>query len=260
MILYASDLDRTLIYSGRFLEEYPTESEIEVIETKDGRIISYMSSDVKHKLASISSKSDVTFVPVTTRSISEYNRVKLGFTPEYAITSNGGTILYNGVPLKEWQDYIDKNINRGQMLDIIMDIEELDSVDYDVKCIDNCYLFFKTNNEELFDIEVIELQEKYKDYVFTRQRNKCYAIPKHFSKQIALGWLSNKLNNPFIIASGDSELDLPMLGIAHKALVPSHGSLVKDNFIFEGTIIDGGITSPLNTIQFIENKLKMKNE
>lgn len=260
MILYASDLDRTLIYSGRFLEEYPTDAQIEVIETKGDKVISYISTDVKEKLKYINTNDNVIFIPVTTRSISEYSRIRLDFTPEYAIMSNGGTILYKGNKLKEWEEYIKNNINPGEMIDLILDIEELESINYSVKCIDNCYLFFKTDNEELFDKEIITLINKYKDYTFTRQRNKCYAIPKHFSKQIALRWLSNKLNHPFIVASGDSELDLPMLTLAHKAMIPSHGSLVKDGYVLEGTFIDGGITSPLETIQFIEDKLSNKNK
>lgn len=259
MILYASDLDRTLIYSGRFLKENPTDVKYTPVEFKEDRIISYMADEVISKLNEIKDNKEVTFVPVTTRSINEYKRINLGFTPEYAIMSNGGTILHNGEKIEEWDSYVRKNINYMEAIDIINDIEEeLQSVNYKVKMIDNCYLFFKTEIPELFDTEYIYLMDKYPNWDFVRQRNKCYAIPKHFSKQVALRWLYNKLGRPYIIASGDSELDLPMLTLANKAIIPTHGTLVKEGIVEDGTFADGGITSPLFTISIVEQELKNK--
>jgi len=255
MVLYASDMDRTLIFSGRFLEEYPTDASYSVIEQKEGKVISYMSDEVYRKLDKVRRNSNVTFVPVTTRSLEEYNRINLRFTPEYAIVSNGGIILHNGEPIKEWEEYIKKNIDMMEAMELIHDIQDnLSSVNYKIKVIDSCYLFFKTNYPELFDVETQYLIEKYPNWVFTRQNKKCYAIPKHFSKQVALRWLWHKLNEPFIVASGDSELDLPMLTLANRAIIPSHGSLVKDKFVLSGTFADGGITSPLFTMKVVEEE------
>ena len=255
MVLYASDLDRTLIFSNKFIQEYPTDAPYTPVETKDGRVISNMADEVHAKLLHIKDNKNVTFVPVTTRSISEYKRINLGFTPEYAIMSNGGTILKDGEVMTEWDAYIKSRMNYMQAIDIINDIEEeMQSVNYKVKMIDNCYLFFKTENPELFDTEVLYLMSKYPDWEFTRQVGKCYAIPKHFSKQIALRWLYNKLDKPYIVASGDSELDLPMLTLANKAIIPTHGNLVKERFVEDGTFADGGITSPLFTMSIVEKE------
>lgn len=260
MVLYASDLDRTLIFSGKFLEDNPSDAERIIVETKNDRVISYMASSVADKLHQIKDNSNITFIPVTTRSISEYKRVRLGFMPEYAVTSNGGTILFKGKPMLEWENYIKKNLNMVEMMDMIQDIhDDIHCLDGEVKCIDGCYLFFKTNNTILYDIESEYLVEKYPNWDFTRQRNKCYAIPKHFSKQIALRWLWNKLGKPYIVASGDSELDLPMLTLANKAVIPKHGSLVSDGFVEDGTFADGGITSPLFTMNLVEEIAKNKD-
>lgn len=267
MVLYASDLDRTLIFSGKFLKEFTTDAEIEPVETKvdnetkKERVISYMSTEVKKRLQEISNNKSIEFVPVTTRSLGEYNRIKLGFTPEYAITSNGGKILYKGEPLAEWDEYIQKNINMMEAMNIIVDIEdEITSVSYNPKVIDNCYIFFKIDAgcETLYDQEALYLMARYPGWEFTRQRNKGYAIPKAFSKQIALRWLWRKLDKPYIIASGDSELDLPMLTLANRAIIPTHGALVKEKFIERGTFADGGITSPLITMDFVEKEAEQQ--
>lgn len=251
-VLYASDMDRTLIFSRRFIDEYPTDASYNPVEYKGIEIISYMADEVKAKLHDIRSNEKVTFVPVTTRSLDEYSRVNLGFTPEYAIVDNGGCILHNGEPMEEWEEYVRSGINYLGMANLLSDVETfLDSVDYKVKIIDNRYLFFKTKDPDKFDEEIKDLVIKYPEWVFTRQVRKCYAIPIHFSKQIALRWLWNKLEKPYIIASGDSELDLPMLTLANKAFIPTHGSLVKDKFVTEGRFIDGGILSPIKTMQAV---------
>lgn len=256
-LLYVSDLDRTLIYSGRFLNEHKTDKEISPVEVIGPRVISYMDNDVIKELGYIRKDKRLHFVPVTTRSKSEYERVNLGFTPEYAIVANGGTILYNGEPLEEYEAYIKGRLNLMEAMDIICDIEdELTSVDGSVKIIDGKFLFWKCTNNDLFDEEALFLIGKYPEWEFTRQFSKCYAIPKHFSKQIALRWLWHKLGKPFIVASGDSKLDLPMLTLANRAVIPKHGTLVTDGYVTAGTFVDGGISSPLETFKIIENELK----
>jgi HAD superfamily hydrolase (TIGR01484 family) len=263
MIIYASDLDRTLLYSGRFLDEHPSESKYSIVEMKDSRVISYMSDKVKDKLLEINSNNNVMFIPVTTRSIEEYKRIDLGFKPEFAILANGGIILdKNENQLEEWDKHTRDNVKMQEALEIIDDIEDmLTSVEYQVKVINSKYLFFKTINTDLFDLEVMYLMEKYKDWNFVRQRNKCYAIPKGTSKQSALEWLWNKLGKPYVVASGDSELDLSMLAFANKAIVPDHGTLAIEeatNSLKGVKIVKGGIDSPLETISIV-NELSNKN-
>lgn len=263
MILYASDLDRTLIFSGRFLKEFPTNVEYTPVETKGERIISYMANSVIEKLKQLNSNDNITFVPVTTRSLEEYNRISLGFTPKYAIVANGGIILHNGEPISEWDEYIARSINKLEAMDIMIDIEdEITAVDYNVKFIDNCYLFFKINDgcEELFDQEVLYLMAKYPNWEFTRQRQKGYAIHKAFSKQVALRWLWRKFDEPYIVASGDSELDLPMLTLANRAIIPTHGNIVREKYVEDGTFADGGITSPLFTMKIVEQEAENRSE
>ena len=45
MILFTSDLDRTLIYSSRMIEAYPVLGRIRIVEKKEGKTISYMSEE-----------------------------------------------------------------------------------------------------------------------------------------------------------------------------------------------------------------------
>lgn len=262
-ILYASDLDRTLIFSKRFIDESNFKGAYELVETKtneDGSIekISYMSPSVKEGIQELNNNDQITFVPVTSRSLEEYNRVKLGFVPEYAIVANGGLILHNGEIVKEWSEYIRKNVSLPRLMQLSMELSEFKSLDPDrmPRLIDGCYLFTKTFHHKKFDEEADAISVAYEDIDFTRQNNKCYLIPKCFSKQVALRWLWNKLNKPYIIASGDSQLDLPMLTLANKAIIPDHGALITEGIVTDARTVSGGVESPLRTIEFIKGFLE----
>lgn len=258
-VLYATDMDRTMVFSHRFIEEYPPKSSYEVAETHGDRVISYISSPVKKRLKKINNSENVVVVPVTTRSISEFNRINIGLNPKYAIVSNGGTILKNGEPLKDWEEYIKANSYMHDLMQCMLDLDELESIERETKVIDGKYLFNKTNNGVLFDSEVALLAEKYPNLQFTRQRAKIYVIPKSFSKAIALRWLQHKLECDKLVASGDSELDLPMLAIADYAVIPEHGDLIKCGYVTDGRIVNGGIDSPLQTFDIVEKVVNGAN-
>ena len=93
-LIYATDLDRTLIFSKRFISENKSNTDKTVVERREnGDVISYMSNDVMVQLKEIDNNDSLTIVPVTTRSIKEYNRIELPIVPKYAILDTGGTIL-----------------------------------------------------------------------------------------------------------------------------------------------------------------------
>lgn len=256
-LIYASDLDRTLIFSERFIKEYPSDTPYSPVEYKGIEVVSYMDDKVKAELIELAKRPEVEFIPITSRSTEEYNRINLGFKPEYVVSASGGVILHNGEIDLEYAKYVKKYMDYNEALNILADVEDcLDSVDYSVKMIDNTYLFYKTNDPKRYDDEVLQLMVKYPDWTFTRQNNKCYAIPSHISKQVALRWLWHELGQPKIVASGDSELDLPMLSLADIAVIPKHGTLVTDRYILDGNIVDGGITSPLKTFEFVRSILE----
>ena len=252
-VIYASDLDNTLIFSDKFVNEHKTNKETVVVEEySTGH--SVMDADVLKKLKDISTNANVWFVPVTTRDVMRYNRIKLGIKPEYAIVSNGGTILHNGEPMQEWIDYVKSKFNYTEAMLIITELEtEMESVDEGVKVVDGCYIMFKTQQTKLYDQEILYFMAKYTNWDFVRQGRKCYVIPKHFSKQIALRWLWHKLNKPLIVASGDGELDIPMLSIANKAIIPEHSSLFKDGYVEQCTKSPSGISNALFTMKVVED-------
>lgn len=253
-------MDRTLIFSKRFINENKTEEEYHCVEIHNDTEISYMANKVQDALKNL--ETGAMFVPVTSRSLAEYERVSIGVKPEYAIVANGGVLLHNGEVDKDWEEYVKTHVNLSEAMSIIVDIEdELESIDYRVKVLDNCFLFCKVAPEfhTLYDQEALYLMAKYPNWEFTRQKNKVYIVPKAFSKQVTLRYLWHRLGQPKIVASGDGEMDLGMLTLADRAIIPDHSTLFKDGYVESATKVSGGIMSPMETIKIVNDMAKEIN-
>lgn len=252
-MIYASDLDRTLIYSQLFLDMHPTSAKLELAD--ESKVNSYISKDVAINLQRITKLPGITFIPVTTRSVKEYKRIKIqGLNPEYAITSNGGTILHNGEILPEWKRYTDDNIDRNELDEIRKRFNSLESLsNYEARIIDDVYVFSKSKDRDKTKIELAQLRKEYPHYKFYLDKHKVYAINNHIGKDIALTWLKQYLNEDKIVASGDSSFDVPMLSIADTAIVPSHKSIKPEEINFSYIEVTGEVLSPLETFRILEN-------
>lgn len=255
-VIYATDIDRTLIFSERFLKEYKPSTNIELVETINGKPFSYISTEVKKELQELSRNPNVAIVPITTRTKEQFDRIHLGIDFPYVATLCGGQLFENNSLDADYNRYVINSINQVEAMTIMMDLEDElgSSITRKLEFLGNKYIFFKTNKTEHFDIYVENIMnKKYPNWKATRQESKCYIIPKAISKQVVLRWLWNKLGEPYIIASGDSELDLPMLSLANKALIPKHGRLLTQGYVLESNTVESGVTGPLETIQTVNN-------
>lgn len=110
MKLFISDLDNTLIYSYR----HEIGEEKVLVETKDGKELSFMSRYSYELLDKINSM--ICFMPITTRSVEQYARVMLSsrWKPGLALAANGGVLLQNGEPDREWYAESLRIINGAQ--------------------------------------------------------------------------------------------------------------------------------------------------
>jgi hypothetical protein len=102
-ILFASDLDQTLIYSHRTSLNQELEQQIRPVERLEDRYISFMTQKALRTLKEIAQR--VLFVPITTRTKLQYQRINFldyDITHQYAVTSNGGTIFSEGREDEDW--------------------------------------------------------------------------------------------------------------------------------------------------------------
>jgi hypothetical protein len=94
MMMFASDLDRTLIYSKRAVQEFLGDiSDLKQVEIKGDKALSFMTFQAYELLWDIATRT--LFVPITTRSNEQFNRLSLlGEIPHlYTVTANGAHLF-----------------------------------------------------------------------------------------------------------------------------------------------------------------------
>lgn len=230
--IFASDLDQTLIYSHRFLENFSQEEKnrVDLVEIFEEREISFISKFVKEEIKKIIPKN--LFIPVTTRTIAQFSRIKF-FSQElnlkYAITSNGGNILVNGERSEEWQDIIENSL-KTESIDKTIVLEEFNKIrddSWSKECILADDLFYysiiEKTNIPWDKFELFSLWLDKKGWVSSIQGRKMYFVPKCVDKWIALKYIADLEKGKKIISSGDSKLDVNMIINSTIGIVPSHG-------------------------------------
>lgn len=260
-VIYASDIDRTLLFSEKYIEEYGLnldKNELilgEVIDKHnrqtglngvtgtiedngDATVLrAYFSKKVYTGLNRVNQSKEIEFIPVTSRTDEEYKRVRLGFTPKYAITCNGGHILYNG---KLWDEYIEhtdkiRAVNKIDLDAVRNEVEHWELNKTKPKVIGNAIVYFKLSTGEdkaKLNNYISSIVNKYEYLDVKVNRQKVYLECKVLNKGTALNWLrkhieSNQTAQAKVVASGDTVLDLAMLRVADIAIIPEGSELDK---------------------------------
>ena len=234
-VLFASDLDQTLIYSRRSMGNEVKPEELIEVERYEGKPQSFMTEQSQAALWEL--EADTVFVPVTTRTREQYERVTGIYEgsepPQFAIISNGAVILENGEPIKKWSTDI-----RRRCVDEKTVIEELMPV---IKqYFDEEWVLRIRRAEDWFVYLIIDRaqfpEEKIGFYtgIFRKigwgmslQGRKLYFMPVSITKAAAMEYVRDRINADFVIAAGDSLLDLDLLESADAGLLASHGEAVR---------------------------------
>jgi hydroxymethylpyrimidine pyrophosphatase-like HAD family hydrolase len=255
-ILFACDLDNTLLYS--FNHKQNGDSCVELLQGKEQ---GYMSKGCLEMIKKI--KEDTIFVPVTTRSIEQYKRIKWDKSaePNFAITTNGGILLVNGSIDSEWhkeslklcEPYLDELSRMYELL-------KVDTRFTRCRIVDNFILFTTCG-------EGVDAQEVEKEYsplcslTVLASGRKLYFFPAPFNKADAVRRFLRRYHAETIVSAGDSVIDVPMLSFADYALVPNeeiatlckntHASICPENMRFS----DFALASLIDLIKDQQNKI-----
>lgn len=247
-MLFATDLDRTIIYSNKFVENYQT---VSCVEHLDGREISYMSHRALELLAQAKTRCDIHLVPITTRSLAQFSRIIPLQDCPYAVVANGGIILHKGQPLKVWQEHIERTrqiqaLDYPKILDILTKYQKY--LTRTPSLVDNLFFFTKVTKDQDIVQEFIlpSLEKDLKDleWTFTLQGLKLYIIPKEISKENALSFLKDYLKEEFLITSGDGKLDAGFLSLGDIKMIPKNSEVYqlinnKDGYMIVNQGIEG---------------------
>ena len=233
-MIFASDLDQTLIYSIRSmrLAEESLAPAMRVVEKRGEREISFMTLEAIELLKKVTEK--MMFLPVTTRTIEQFQYITLfqeEIIPPFAVTSNGGNILVKGKIDEEWQRRIKVKLENEALSGekILEQFSELANDEWVLskRQADGLFHYCLIDrdltpiNELMHFNELIDRQ----GWKMSLQGRKLYFVPKAVNKWDAVAYIKEKSNRDFVAAAGDSLLDLPMLEVADYAIAPIHGEL-----------------------------------
>jgi hypothetical protein len=237
-VLVASDLDRTLIYSAAALDLTVPDAEaprLLCVEVYESRPLSYLTETAAALLTGLAAAA--VFVPTTTRTRAQYQRINLpGPPPTYAICANGGHLLVDGVSDPGWHTRV-----TARLAEQCAPLEEVR--DHLLASADPAWVRKHRTAEDLFAYLVVERELLPLDWVkelavwaenrgwtVSLQGRKIYAVPKPLTKSAAVREVARRTGADLTLAAGDSLLDADLLLAADRAWRPGHGELADEGW------------------------------
>jgi hydroxymethylpyrimidine pyrophosphatase-like HAD family hydrolase len=219
-ILFACDLDNTLIYSAK----KSSEGDI-CVEYINGVKQSFMTPETVRLMKKLTHREDIIFLPLTTRSVEQYKRIGWaeGCEPEYALAANGGVLIHRGEVQKEWYE---RSLDRVKSFN--GELERLKNMCLErgsftsVRIVEGLFLFVGCEDIPAAQVFEQRLSEETSLEV-KRTGRKLYIFPPDSDKGTALERARDFFKADRAYAAGDSELDIPMLDRADVAILPDMG-------------------------------------
>ncbi|MFI9507141.1 HAD family hydrolase [Nocardia sp. NPDC052566] len=239
--LVATDLDRTMIYSRNAFSataEVPTVC----VEHLEGAPLSFMTTAAALRMHTLTQPAAV--IPTTTRTIKQFGRIQLPGAPwRYAITSNGGNILVDGVPDMRWRIDIDAQVRASgaTLSEVSAELRARidDSWATKFRIADHlfCYLVVKPKLVPEDFLAEWDSWCQARGWSASQQGRKIYTMPKAVCKSHAVAEVRRRLlesgelsRDAKTLAAGDGALDAEMLRAADSAIRPRHGELEQLNW------------------------------
>lgn len=212
-VLFASDLDNTLLFSHRHARPGDV-----CVERLEGREQGFMTPRVWEALGRL--PEGVRLLPVTTRSIEQYRRIRWPGGPEYAVTTNGGILLGPEGPDPAWLA-ASRALAEPWQEELARMYAWLPERPWCLrrKMVDGLYLFAVC--PEGTDMEAAAAEcRRLTALTAEPSGRKLYLLPPGLDKGAAVEKACGFFDADVLICAGDSALDLPMLRLADLALVP----------------------------------------
>ncbi len=172
------------------------------------------------------------FVPTTTRTRKQYQRIRFPGRPApYAICANGGQLLVDGVPDRDWRRRV-----AARLAEECAPLEEVHG--HLLATADPQWLRKARVAEDLFAYLVVERERvpeewlkaltswaEARGWTVSLQGRKIYAVPRPLTKSAAMREVARRTGASATLAAGDSLLDADLLLAADAAWRPGHGEL-----------------------------------
>ena len=214
-ILFASDLDNTLLFSHRHRQP-----EDRCVERLNGAEQGFFTRETPDLLPQVVQR--VHLLPITTRSIEQYQRIQWpdGTAPRIALTANGAVLLRDGQVDRAWYAASQALVrDHREALAAVLDHLTRQGGATSVRCVEGVYVYAAYP-----DIPAAERVAR--DWCggsalqAVVSGRKVYFFPPGIDKGTALRRAVERFGPERVIAAGDSVIDVPMLRQADLALIP----------------------------------------
>jgi hypothetical protein len=236
MTVVCLDLDRTTIYSATALDLRGPDHDaprLLCVEVYKGAPLSFMTEAAAAALREL--QDVATVVPTTTRTPEQLARVHLPGPPSrYAIASNGGHLLVDGVADPEWDTAVRHRLTG---------CAPLAEVQAHLRARGGPFVLALREASGLFAYAVVDRAvlphgwvDELADWCLPRgwtvslQGRKVYAVPAGLTKSAAAAEVVARCGGGPLLAAGDSLLDADLLEAADTAIRPAHGELADSGF------------------------------
>lgn len=225
-ILFMCDIDNTLLYSYKHKKEGDVCVEI-LKDKKQG----FTSPRTLELLKQVTALDNVEMIPLTTRSVEQYSRIDFGEgRPKAALVTNG-TLLLEGDKLNEewWMQSLESTMPHKAEIERMFKMLEPSDSFIRVRIVDEMYLFVYCAE----GISPLAMTEQLK--VLTSLNVQCagkkiYLFPPAADKGVATKRMAERVNADYIVAAGDSPIDLPMLTLADISIIPNDEKMTSQSY------------------------------
>lgn len=233
-MIFAFDLDRTMIFSERALNELNGigSAKCTVIEERSKgvstTVVSYIPKYAYDCLNQMDVLENVFLVPTTTRSVQQFKCISYFKDLEWTICANGGVILHNGRKLPSWNKVIQGLVAEANETyeKVSKSLNKLNYITSKCRKVDETFIFCKTKDVEK-TTEFLDTFLKETPCTYTIQGNKVYIMHEGISKEAAIKFVSERVHADRIITFGDGKLDKNMVLMGNPGFLAVNSSLYK---------------------------------
>ena len=203
-VLFASDLDSTLVYPVR---TQPREQATEAAEYRDGRALTCASTELPTALAQLIA-AGVDFVPVTARSRAMLDALTPFRGTRTAVTSAGGRIWLDDEPVAEWDSELRRLLGDiatwAQARAALKPLFAPEKWITGELVIDDSWFILFAPHDRLPDDAEPRARAVLEGLGWTAYGHgrKLYCLPANLRKEAAVSWLGARLEAPLVATAG----------------------------------------------------------
>lgn len=247
------DLDRTVIYSAASLALGMPDADaprLLCVEVYHGKPLSFLTEPAAAALCAL--REMATVVPTTTRTPEQLARVHLpGRSSRYAIASNGGHLLVDGVPDPDWTAIVRARLEAcAPLAEVTARLHERGGpFVLNLRAASDLFAYAVVDRAALPAgwIEELAAWCDPRGWTVSLQGRKVYAVPRPLTKSAAATEVVSRCGGGTLYAAGDSLLDADLLLAADVAIRPAHGELADTGFTLGHLAVTSAIGAAAGT-------------